>query len=164
MRRPGSPPRLPFEAARAQFELGSALGRQTPELAIGHAARALAGFEELGAALDADRVAAFLRALGVPHGPAQGSRRAHRSGAGGARACSPTACPTPRSPSRLYVSRKTAAHHVSRILAKLNLRNRAEAAAYARDGRPSTRRSRLAQPIGHLTDARRSAGTRMLDA
>jgi DNA-binding NarL/FixJ family response regulator len=32
---------------------------------------------------------------------------------------------------RLVISRKTASHHVSRILAKLGLRNRAEAAAYA---------------------------------
>ena len=32
---------------------------------------------------------------------------------------------------RLHVSRKTASHHVSNILTKLNLRNRAEAAAHA---------------------------------
>jgi DNA-binding NarL/FixJ family response regulator len=32
---------------------------------------------------------------------------------------------------RLYISRKTVEHHVSRILAKLGLRSRAEAAAYA---------------------------------
>jgi DNA-binding NarL/FixJ family response regulator len=39
---------------------------------------------------------------------------------------------------RLYISRKTAEHHVSRILTKLGLRSRAEAAAYA-----SRRRSGL---------------------
>ena len=35
---------------------------------------------------------------------------------------------------RLHVSRKTAAHHVSSILSKLNLRNRAEVAADAARG------------------------------
>jgi DNA-binding NarL/FixJ family response regulator len=37
---------------------------------------------------------------------------------------------------RLHVSRKTAAHHVSHILTKLGLRNRAEAAAYAASASP----------------------------
>jgi DNA-binding NarL/FixJ family response regulator len=32
---------------------------------------------------------------------------------------------------RLFITRKTAAHHVSSILAKLGLRNRAEIVAYA---------------------------------
>ena len=37
----------------------------------------------------------------------------------------------PEIAARLYISRKTASHHVSRILTKLDLRNRAAAASYA---------------------------------
>jgi DNA-binding NarL/FixJ family response regulator len=40
---------------------------------------------------------------------------------------------------RLYISRRTAEHHVAHILAKLGLRNRAEAAAYTL--REQTRKS-----------------------
>ena len=39
---------------------------------------------------------------------------------------------------RLHVSRKTAAHHVSHILTKLNLRNRAEVVAHAVGGSVGT--------------------------
>ena len=38
---------------------------------------------------------------------------------------------------RLYISRKTVEHHVSRLLAKLGLRSRAEAAVYATKAQPA---------------------------
>ena len=89
------------------------------------------GFEALGASLDADRVAALLRSIGVTPAPASADRAPltgreqevlHLLGAG---------LSNPEIAERLYVSRKTASHHVSSILSKLDLRNRAEAAAYA---------------------------------
>jgi DNA-binding CsgD family transcriptional regulator len=122
---------LPFERAHAQYDLGRALVDTSREAAIDHLRRSLTGFEELGAALDADRVAAFLRTLGVPA----------RTGAKGAGQLTDreqqvlrllsAGLSNPEIAQRLHISRKTAAHHVSHILTKLNLRNRAEIVAYA---------------------------------
>ena len=122
---------LPFEAARTRFELGRVLAPTHPDVAIDHARRALSVFETLGATLDADRSAAFLRTLGVtartgPKGVGTLTVREQDVlrllGAG---------LSNPEIAHRLHISRKTASHHVSNILAKLGLRNRAEAAAYA---------------------------------
>ena len=122
---------LPLEAARTRCDLAAVLAADRPELAIEHARRAMSVFDELGASADADRVAADLRALGVVG-------RTGRRGAGvltvreqevlrllGAGLSNPEIA------DRLHVSRKTASHHVSSVLAKLHLRNRAEAAAHA---------------------------------
>jgi DNA-binding CsgD family transcriptional regulator len=122
---------LPYEAARARLELAAVLSSGEPDRAAEHAHRALAGFGALGAARDADRAAALLRSLGVV--PRTGPKRVgvltareqevlQLLGAG---------LSNPEIAQRLHVSRKTAAHHVSSILAKLHLRNRAEAAAFA---------------------------------
>jgi DNA-binding CsgD family transcriptional regulator len=117
---------MPFEAARARLALAGVV----EESAVDLARAALTMFEDLGATLDADRAAAFLRARGVVArtGAKRASGLTDRErevlvllGLG---------LSNPEIAARLYVSRKTAAHHVSNILAKLNLRNRTEAAAY----------------------------------
>jgi DNA-binding NarL/FixJ family response regulator len=81
--------------------------------------------------MEADRAAALLRSLGVPGRPGTKGvgtlteREQEVLRQLGAGLCNPEIA------ARLYVSRKTASHDVSRILTKLDLRNRAEAAAYA---------------------------------
>ena len=122
---------LPYEAALARFDCARLLVETHREAAVDHARRALDALDELGATHGADRVAAFLRGLGI-HA---------RTGAKGVGLLTErerevlrlvgAGLSNPEIAERLHVSRKTAAHHVSHILAKLQLRNRAEAAAYA---------------------------------
>lgn len=122
---------LPLETARVRFELASALAETQPDIAMSLAGRAITSFEQLGAAADADEAASFLRSPGAPRrtGPRQAgtlTKREHEVlhlvGLG---------LSNPEIAQRLFISRKTAAHHVSNLLAKLGLRNRAEAVAYA---------------------------------
>ncbi|HEY5858301.1 MAG TPA: helix-turn-helix transcriptional regulator [Aldersonia sp.] len=131
----------PYEVARARFALAGSLIQDDPEAAVRHARGALDTFSDLGAAPDADRAAAFLRDLGVRAriGPKHAGRLTQREqevlgllGAG---------LSNPEIAGHLHVSRKTAAHHVSHILTKLGLRNRAEAAAYAATAGGPPRRS-----------------------
>jgi DNA-binding NarL/FixJ family response regulator len=95
------------------------------------ARQALRTFEDLGATQDADQAAAFLRALGVAGrtGPKQLGELSKREvevlrllGEGLTNA---------EIAARLYISTKTVATHAGDIFAKLQLRNRAEAAAFA---------------------------------
>ena len=122
---------LPYESARCTFELSRALAVRRPLDAVEQAQRALVTFERLGAVIDTDRVAAFLRTLGIasrvgPKGVGVLTVREQEVlrllGLG---------LSNPELAERLHVSRKTASHHVSSILTKLGLRNRAEAAAYS---------------------------------
>jgi DNA-binding CsgD family transcriptional regulator len=122
---------LPFELARTRAELARLFAPDEPEVAAEHARRALALFEELGATVDADAMAELLRALGAtPRAGGRGNgvltgreqQVLRLLGAG---------LSNPEIAGRLHISRKTASHHVSRILSKLNLCNRAAAAAYA---------------------------------
>jgi ATP/maltotriose-dependent transcriptional regulator MalT len=127
---------LPLETARARHELAAALAARQPELAVAEGLSALAAFEELGAAADANAVASLLRSLGE-------TRRVRRRHAGvltkrehEVLGLVGLGLSNPEIAQRLFISRKTASHHVSNVLAKLGLRNRAEAVAYA--NRPSS--------------------------
>jgi DNA-binding NarL/FixJ family response regulator len=123
---------LPLETARAQLELARVISPVAPSGAVAEARAALAGFERLGAAHDADAAAGLLRSLGV---------KAARSGPKGIGVLTKrerevlellaVGLSNPEIATRLYLSRKTVQHHVAHILAKLDVRSRAEAAAYA---------------------------------
>ena len=82
------------------------------------------------------RVAAFLRAHGVAGGPGPRDGGAITVREQEVLALLAVGLSNKEIAARLHVSRKTAEHHVSSILAKLGLRNRAEAAAYAARGEP----------------------------
>jgi DNA-binding CsgD family transcriptional regulator len=119
---------MPLEEAWARLELARL---ETGELAQLHARTALAIFERLGARHDADAAAARLRDLGV-NGPSaqqiEGELTTRERevlellGAG---------LSNQAIGERLFVSPRTAEHHVGRILRKLGLKRRAEATAYA---------------------------------
>ncbi len=122
---------LPLDAARARFELARVVEADQPEVAVGEARTALAEFERLGAPREADAAAAFLRERGVagrtgPKGLDRLSRRERE-----VLALLGQGLTNAEIAARLYISTKTAGNHVSNVLAKLNLRSRTEAAAYA---------------------------------
>jgi DNA-binding CsgD family transcriptional regulator len=122
---------LPFEAGRARLELARALAAHSPQAATAEARAALRTFERIGARAEADAAAAFLRQLG-----AGGRGGARSSGALTRRekdvlALLAEGCSNAEIAERLVISRRTAEHHVASILSKLDLRSRAEAAAYA---------------------------------
>jgi DNA-binding NarL/FixJ family response regulator len=122
---------LPLETARARLELARAIGTSSPDAAASEAKLALSAFEQLGAAHHADASAALLRELGA-------GRRAWPRGHGTLTkresevlALLASGLSNADIAARLYISRRTAEHHVASIMAKLGLRSRAEAAAYA---------------------------------
>jgi DNA-binding NarL/FixJ family response regulator len=120
-----------MESAVARLELARALAGTSPQVAVAEAKTALEEFEQLTAAQHADAAGALLRQLGAPvrTGPKGVGTLTKRElevlrlvGAG---------LSNPEIGDRLYITRKTVEHHIGHLLAKLGLRNRAEAAAYA---------------------------------
>jgi DNA-binding NarL/FixJ family response regulator len=122
---------MTLDAAMARMRLARALEGRQPEVAVADARAALAEFERLGAPRHADAAAAFLRGLGSsgrtgPKGMELLTRRETEVLALLGQGLTNAEIAT-----RLFISTKTAGHHVSSILAKLHLKNRSEAAGYA---------------------------------
>jgi DNA-binding CsgD family transcriptional regulator len=118
-----------FEAARVRLELAASSADHA--VAVSEARRALTTFERLEARHDADRAAALLRDLGErpPGGPRDADLLTRRERE--VLALLGEGLTNAEIADRLFISTKTAGHHVSSVLAKLGLRNRQEAAAYA---------------------------------
>ena len=121
---------LPLEAARARLSLAGAMARDTPTAAANEARLAFDECARLGARRDADAAAALLRRLG------RGSARPRTAGLLTKREVEVLVLlgdglSNARIAGRLTISTRTAEHHVASILAKLGLRSRSEAAAYA---------------------------------
>jgi DNA-binding CsgD family transcriptional regulator len=130
---------MPYQAARSRLALARLTHTADKEAATEEAKGALATFEELGAAPDADAAAAMLREWGVKavrRGPnAIGSLTAReyeilallREGLSNREIAA-----------RLFITPKTVEHHVGHVLTKLDLKRRGEAAAFAVRNLPST--------------------------
>jgi len=121
--------RIRFERARAHAAAGDTAA------AVIDARAALATFERLGAQPDVDRTSALLRSLGQP-----GARPRTSLGDLTARERDVLelvgqGLTNAEIGGRLYISAKTVEHHVGRVLTKLGVRSRAEAAAVAARGR-----------------------------
>jgi DNA-binding CsgD family transcriptional regulator len=123
---------MPLEVGRTRLLVARALAGGDQESAAVEGRAALACFEQLGAARDADAAAGFLRSLGVKAaraGPKRMGVLTKRElevlgllGEG---------LSNPEIAERLFISRRTVEHHVASVLSKLGLRGRGEAAAYA---------------------------------
>ena len=128
---------IPYRTAQTRLMLAQVLGHRDREVAGAEARAALAVFEDLGASRDADAAAALMRDLGIKAartGPKNTGRLTGREQE--VLALLGEGLSNPEIARRLFLSRKTVEHHVARILSKLGLRGRAEAAALAARGTP----------------------------
>lgn len=127
----------PIEVAHSRMALARALATDQPEVALAEARAAFDAFERLQAARDVDAAAALLRSLGVKPASARPGSTLLTKRESEVLDLIGHGLSNPEIGDRLYISRKTVEHHVGNILAKLNLRSRAEAAAYAARTEPA---------------------------
>jgi len=129
---------MPMEVARCRLELATVLAPERRQAAITEARAAWEAFEQLDAPRHADAAAALLRSLGVRLAPGPRADGVLTRRESEVLTLLGEGLSNPEIADRLYISRKTVEHHVSNILAKLGLRSRAEAAAYAARTKPGT--------------------------
>lgn len=122
---------LCLETARTRLQIAVLIAPLEREVAIAEAKAALTAFDQLRACPDADAASALLRSLGAGgRSPRSNAGRLTRREKEVLRLVA-HGLSNPEIAERLFISRKTASHHVSNVLAKLGLRTRAQAAAYA---------------------------------
>lgn len=123
--------RMPVDVAEARLGLAKLLATDRPDVASAEASAALDVLDRIGAISRADEAAALLRTLGAPArtGPKRNAGLTKREEE--VLALVGHGLTNAEIGIRLYISSKTVEHHVSRLLAKLGLRSRTEAAVYA---------------------------------
>lgn len=135
--------RLPLERARAQVALAQAVATSDPAVALAEAREAARTFASLGATGEFDRTAALLRGLGDRPGPVPHAGSLLTGREREVLSLIADGLSNPEIAARLFLSRRTVAHHVSNVLAKLGVRNRLAAAAWflAEQNEPDRRRA-----------------------
>jgi ATP/maltotriose-dependent transcriptional regulator MalT len=128
-------------AGRARLEMARLTREKDPPAAITWARAALASFERIGADHDAEEAVHLLRQMGVKHSLSKPSLRARGQDALTQRESEVytllcAGLTNRQMADRLVLSEKTVERHVTSILTKLGVNNRAEAIALALKSRP----------------------------
>jgi DNA-binding CsgD family transcriptional regulator len=123
---------MPYDTARSRLAMARLTHTSDREAAVEEARGALATFQGLGAAPDADAAAALLREWGVravrrgPNALGSLTTREHEI-----LALLGEGLSNREIAARLFITPKTVEHHVGHVLTKLDLKRRGEAAAFA---------------------------------
>lgn len=125
-------------AGQVRLRMAQMLQGSDPAGAIAWAKGALATFERIGAEHDAAKASGLLRQLGITRGTMSRTQKPLTRRETEVATLIALGLTNRDIAERLVISAKTVEHHVSRILSKLNLRSRAEIAAFSASGKLPT--------------------------